>query len=98
MKMLAFQDMPYARPDMDAMKQALTTATEALHSAPGYEEARSAFFALQEQEKQNMTMMSLASVCNTIDTTDEYYDGEMKWIREQSAGLIPLRKKYQEAL
>lgn len=98
MKMLAFQDMPYARPDMDAMKQALTTATEALRSAPGYEEARSAFFTLQEQEKQNMTMMSLASVRNTIDTTDEYYDGEMKWIREQSAGLIPLRKKYQEAL
>ena len=98
MKMLAFKDMPYERPDMDALKKCLTETTEILKSAPDYAAARQAFFALQEQEKLAGTMMSLCSVRNTIDTTDDYYDGEMKWIREASAGLIPLRKAYQEAL
>ena len=93
MKMLAFKDMPYTRPDMDAMKKALAEATEKLRTAAAYEEARAAFFALQEQEKQSFTLISLCSVRNTIDTTDEFYDGEMKWIRELNAALIPLRKK-----
>ena len=69
-----------------------------MQNAKTYQEARAAFFALQEQEQQAATMMSLCSVRNTIDTTDEYYDGEMKWLREQNAALIPLRKKYREAL
>ena len=33
MKMLAFKDMPYTRPDMDAMKKALAEATEKLRPA-----------------------------------------------------------------
>ena len=33
MKMLAFKDMPYTRPDMDAMKKALAEATEKLRTA-----------------------------------------------------------------
>ena len=97
MKVPSFPDMPYIRPDMEALKEALAETTEKLRSAASYEEARAAFFALQEREMQHFTMVSLCSVRNTIDTTDDFYDGEMKWIREQNAALIPLRKAYQEA-
>ena len=96
--MLEFREMPYARPDMDEVSQGYGRAIAALRGAASYEEARAAFFALQEEEKQFMTMLSLCSVRNTIDTGDPYYDGEMKWIREQNAGLIPLRNQYREAL
>ena len=98
MEMLAFQDMPYARPDMDAVRETYRKTIEAISHAECYESARSAFFDLQETEKQFGTMMSLCSVRNTIDTTDAYYDAEMKWLREQSASLIPLRKQYQQAM
>ena len=98
MDMIDFRQMPYARPDMAAMKACYEAAIEKLLHAADYTEARGAFFALQEQEKANGTMMSLCSVRNTIDTTDPYYDGEMKWLREQNAGLIPLRKRYQQAM
>ena len=96
--MIDFRQMPYKRPDMEAMKRCIEETTAVMHNAKTYQEARAAFFALQEQEQQAGTMMSLCSVRNTIDTTDEYYDGEMKWLREQNAALIPLRKKYREAL
>ena len=98
MTMIAFQDMPYVRPDMEALKAAYQKTIEQLKGAASYEEAKAAFFALQEAEEQRATMAVLCSVRNTIDTTDAYYDGEMKWLREQNASLIPLRKAYQEAL
>ena len=78
MNMVPFQEMPYARPDMEALKAAYQQTIEKLKSAAAYEEARSAFFALQDAEEQRATMAVLCSVRNTIDTTDAYYDGEMK--------------------
>ena len=98
MEMVRFQDMPYVRPDMEALKACTERTTAALRDAASYEEARKAFFELQAAEEAAFTMMSLGSVRNTIDTTDPYYEGEMKWLREQNASLIPLRKAYREAL
>ena len=98
MTMVDFREMPYERPDMDETRKCYEAVIEKLKTAANYEEAREAFFALQEREKQAGTMLSLCSVRNTIDTTDAFYDGEMKWLREQNAALIPLRKQYQQSL
>ena len=91
--MVDFREMPYTRPDMDDLKQCYEAVITELKNAASYDEARAAFFSLQEKEKDAETMMSLCSVRNTIDTTDEYYAGEIKWLREQMAGMIPLRKQ-----
>ena len=96
--MLDFREMPYSRPDMDELSRVYTEVIEKLQNAASYDEARTAFFDLQETEKQADTMMSLCSVRNTIDTTDEYYAGEIKWLREENARLIPLRKQFRQAL
>ena len=98
MEMMDFREMPYARPDIDALAACYRAAIEALNASDAYADAKAAFFALQEQEKQAATMFSLCSVRNTIDSADAYYDGEMKWLREQNAALIPLRKQYQQAM
>ena len=96
--MLKFKDMPYARPDVEELKKANEEAIEKLKNASSYEEAKKAYFDLQEKETQAGTMMSICSVRNTIDTTDEFYAGEMKAIREQSASLIPFGKQFDEAM
>ena len=98
MKMVPFQNMPYVRPDMEGLKACTEKTIDALRDAASYEAARDALFALQGAEEAAFTMMSLASVRNTIDTTDPFYEGEMKWLREQNAAMIPLRKAYREAL
>ena len=96
--MVDFREMPYERPDMEQVTHCYESVIEKLNNASSYEEARDAFFFLQEEEKKAETMISLCSVRNTIDTTDEYYAAEIKWLREQSAALIPLRKQYRQAL
>ena len=98
MEMVEFREMPYARPDMDDLRRRYAEGTARLNGAASYVEARAAFFALQDLEETLGTAMSLCSVRNTIDTADAFYDAEMKWLREQSAGLIPLRKESRRAL
>ena len=98
MDMMDFREMPYARPDMEQVKARYQAAIGEMKAAASYAQARAAFFSVQEMEKAQGTVMSLCSVRNTIDTADAYYDGEMKWLREQSAALIPLRKAWNRAL
>ena len=76
MEMMEFRKIPYVRPSMETMQQALRTAALALQEADSYETAKAAFFALQEQEQKMVTMFSICSVRNTIDTTDPYFDAD----------------------
>ena len=98
MEMKKFCDMPYVRPDVEELKAAYETAISALNNAATYAEARKAFFDLQEKDEAVGTMFSICSVRNTIDTTDEYYDAEIAALRKAFASMIPLRKRYDEAL
>ena len=98
LNMVCFRDMPYARPDVEALKACYAGTIEKLNSAADFEAARDAYFALQAAEEEAFTMLSLCSVRYTINTADPFYEGEMKWIREQNASLIPLRKAFQAAM
>ena len=98
MNMVDFREMPYVRPDMEALKAVYQSTAEKLRAAKDYAEARAAFFALQDAEEESGTMMSLCHVRASIDTGDAYYEAEQKWLREQNAALIPLRKAYRQAL
>ena len=95
---MKFQDMPYERPDADALKKAYEEAAEKLFKAETYGEARSAFLEVQEEEEKAETMESICYIRNTIDTTDAFYNDELLAIREADASLIPVRQLYQKAL
>ena len=96
MEMIEFTGMPYQRPDMERYAQAHRTAIAALRGAKTYEEARKAYFDLQQEGEKVYTMFSLAHVRNTLDTRDDYYDGEVAWLREQNANMIPLYKELEK--
>ena len=98
MNMTDFRDMPYTRPDLESFGEAIRAASQALRNAQSYEEARKAYFDLQAREEETDTLFSLAYVRNTIDTTDEYYEAEVKWLQEEFAKMIPLQKEYSQAL
>ena len=98
MTMKPFREMPYVRPDMEELKTRYRKTIDILSSATDYATARDAFFALQDAEEAVNTMGALCHVRNTIDTTDAFYAGEVKWFREQNAALIPLRKAYGQAM
>ena len=96
--MQKFSELQYTRPDMEAFRETFEQAIRELGQAKDYAQARKVYFDLQEKEAAVDTMATLASVRNTIDTRDPFYEAEMKWIREQNARLIPLNKQWNTAL
>ena len=73
---MKFSEMPYERPDPEAVKNTLRTLTERFKNAKSYEEAKAIFLEKEEQGKLVETMATLASVRNSIDTRDRFYDEE----------------------
>ena len=98
MQMTEFRNMPYARPDLAAYGEKMRQTAKILREAKTYEEARKAYFDLQQAEEEGETLFSIAHVRNTIDTQDAFYEAEVKWLQEEFAKMIPLEKEYSEAL
>ncbi len=96
--MVRFSEMPYQRPDTEALKTLVEEKTRAVREAKSYAEVREAYFAVQEKEQDIDTMYSVCHVRNTIDTTDEFYDCEMKWLRESLAQMIPQFNAWRKTL
>ena len=96
--METFQKIEYKRPEMGAMKKKLKSLLRALKNAATYEEARAAYLASQEESGHFETRYVVASIRNTLDTTDQFYDGEMLYFNSAVAQLMPLSKSFTETL
>ena len=90
---MKFKDMPYQRPDVEAAKQWLAAQTEKLKAASSYEEAKALFLEVEEESKHLETMAVLVSTRHSIDTRDEFYDAEEKFIDN----AMPEFQQYQQA-
>ena len=73
---MKFSQMPYERPDLEGMKQTLSGLVERLKGAASYEEAKAVFLEKEQELKHIDTQATLASVRHSIDTRDQFYDGE----------------------
>ena len=73
---MKFSEMQYTRPDAEAVKSGFKGLTERLAAAKSYEEARAVFMEKEELEKNVMSMAEISMIRHSIDTRDEFYDGE----------------------
>ena len=90
---MKFKDMPYERPDVEAAKRFLAEQTQRLKAAASYEEARAIFMENEEETKHFHTMATLVSVRHSIDTRDEFYDAEEKFLNN----AFPELQQYMQA-
>ena len=90
---MKFSEMPYARPDLEAIKARLAELTAKLKAADSYDAARSVFLEKEQEQKHVDTLSTLAHVRHTIDTRDAFYDGEMQFWN--AAG--PELQEYEQA-
>ena len=84
---MKFSEMPYARPDLDAVKQQLADLLARFKAAATYAEAHAIFLEEEKLNKHVDTLAQLASVRNTIDTRDKFYDEEMNFWNEAAPQL-----------
>ena len=76
---MKFSEMPYSRPDKEAVKNTIINLTKRLREAKSYEEAKAVFLENEVEGKHLYTQNTLASIRHSINTKDEFYDEEMKF-------------------
>ena len=96
--MESFSLLAYKRPDMHALKDKLKTQLGLIKKAKSYDEARSAYLTSLAEMGHVETDYVIASIRNTLDTTDKFYDGEMQFFNRAVALLMPVSKAFTEAL
>ncbi len=77
--MVKFKDMQYERPDLEDLKTQMAGLIRRLKEAGSYAEAKAVFLEKEAHEKHVNTLATLASVRHSIDTRDQFYDGEEKF-------------------
>ena len=95
---MKFSEMPYERPDLAAVKQQFADLLAQLQAAPDYAAAREVFLREQTLSKHIDTLANLASVRNTIDTRDKFYDEEMNFWNEALPQLQECENAWSKAM
>ena len=73
---MKFSEMPYKRPDPEAVIKATREFVDRLRNAKSYEEARAVFLEYEKAEKAVDTTATLAYIRQSIDTRDAFYSAE----------------------
>ena len=77
--MIQFQNVPYLRPDMDALEREMTAGITALQNAETFPESYYALLSLEAPRRKFMTLATLVEAQNTMNTNDEYWAAEQAW-------------------
>ncbi len=96
--MQKFSEIKYERPDVSALKKQVNACIKRLKKAASAEEAEAALRDVMDIVEQAGTMYVVASIRNTANTKDEFYEGEMKFFNRAMPMLMPLLKKGVSAL
>ena len=71
--------MPYERPQVEELKAFLEDASARLAAAGTFEEADGVFLEVERVTEHMETMLTIAHIRHDIDTTDEFYNGEVEF-------------------
>jgi len=93
-----FSEIAYRRPDLGTLKKQLKQHLSAFRKAANYPDARKAYLLSKEDMSHVETSYVVASIRNTLDTKDKFYDGEMQFFNRAVALLMPVSKAFTEAL
>ena len=95
---MKFPEMPYVRPDLEALRQAAETAVTALDAAPSAQAQLDAYEAYEKAAATAQTMASLAYIRHTIDTKDPFYEAEQDYLDEAGPQMEELDQQVSRAL
>jgi len=77
--MIRFSEIPYLRPDMDALEREMSAGAAALRDAPSFEAAYFALLGLEAPRRRFQTLAALCEARNTMDTNDPRWAAEAAW-------------------
>ena len=95
---MKFNDMPYARPDIEGLKARLNRLKEKIENANSADEIISAYREVGKVSEEYSTLGSLAYVRHTINTEDEFYDAENNFFDEVGPTVTDAFQEINKAL
>lgn len=93
-----FANIPYVRPDLEAYKAALPAYVESIRNATSWEDLKSKWLEQSAKKMEVMTMRSIASIRNTVNTLDPYYEAEMRYFNTNMPEINLIEKQAEAAL
>ena len=88
--MKKFSELAYSRPDRAALEASLRACIEHLKAANDFEQAQKAFLDWHEAVLPALTQNTIASIRNTMDMSDAFYDEEIAFYNRAIPELNPL--------
>lgn len=93
---MKFNEMKYSRIDAEKFNKTIDELIEEFKSACSAEEQYAVHKKYTQAENDISTMYTLASIRNSIDTSDEFYDGEMKYYNEKMPVISEKMQQYKK--
>jgi len=93
-----FKELPYQRPDIDKVKEDFNKLIKTIKEAKTFEEQKLAIYELNKLNSDIDTVGTIASIRNSIDTRDEFYDKENTFFDEVGPEISDLSFEYYKAL
>ena len=93
-----FKDLPYKRPDVRQLKKDFALHLGQFRNAKSFEEADAAFLDFQHSMEAWATQNTIASIRNTMNMKDAFYDDEIKYFNREGSKLMLTLKKAIKAL
>ncbi len=95
---MKFSEMAYSRPDLDQVKDRFTKLINIFNDASSAEEQRNVVQQISQLRDEFATFANIASVRNSINTTDAYYEAEQEFFDVNSPLISDLNIKFYKAL
>ena len=96
--MQKFHELKYVRPDQEAVEKAFDGFIDEINNATSGEELCAICERMDEYSREFGTMYTIASIRNTMDMRDQFYEDEMMYLAEAGAKLQLYDKKVNTAL
>lgn len=84
MENFTFSKLEYVRPDFDAAEAKAKELTERVRNAKSYADVKQAILDLDKFMCDFYTMVTIAHIRNTLDTTNEFYENEIAFINQRA--------------
>lgn len=95
---MKFKDYKYERPNYDEIKESFLSLVTQINNAKGYDEQNKYIKELNNIRKHIETMSTLASIRNSIDTADEFYEKEQNYWDEYGPLYTELNSDFYKAI
>jgi len=93
-----FTQLEYKRPDVGKAKKEMNALVKKFAGASSYGEARALYVRGEELSDELETMYTVASIRNTMNTSDPFYDSEIRFFNSVMPGYMLVMKKAAKAL